>query len=122
MKIRQGFVSNSSSSSFICEISGRVESGMDLCLSDIEMTECENGHLFDDNYIIGQAPRDDSDAYHDWRYECPPANCPICSMNKIPDTLLLKYIIKSRDLKKSDIIRDIKASFNKFEQFKEFIS
>lgn len=46
MKYRSDFVTNSSSSSFVCEICGRTESGFDLCLSDVEMVECVNGHTF----------------------------------------------------------------------------
>jgi hypothetical protein len=45
MKKRNGFVSNSSSSSFICEVCGEEQSGMDMCLSDADMAECENGHI-----------------------------------------------------------------------------
>lgn len=37
MKFRSTFVTNSSSSSYVCEICGRTESGYDLGLSDCEM-------------------------------------------------------------------------------------
>ncbi len=53
MKRRQGFVSNSSSSSFICDVSGGVEGGYDLCLSEAEMYECANGHTFYEHYLVG---------------------------------------------------------------------
>lgn len=46
MKVRKGFVSNSSSSSFICDITGASESGIDVSLTDFEMVECVKGHTF----------------------------------------------------------------------------
>ena len=46
MKFRKDFVTNSSSSSFVCEICGAVESGMDASAYDLGMIECENGHVF----------------------------------------------------------------------------
>lgn len=46
MKFRKDFVTNSSSSSYVCEICGRNESGWDLGLSECEMMECINGHVF----------------------------------------------------------------------------
>lgn len=45
MKFRKGFVSNSSSSSFVCDLCGSSESGWDMSLSEAGMFECENGHL-----------------------------------------------------------------------------
>jgi hypothetical protein len=46
MKFRKDFVTNSSSSSYVCEICGRSETGFDLGISECEMMECVNGHIF----------------------------------------------------------------------------
>ncbi len=50
MKIRAGFVSNSSSSSFLCDVCSRTESGMDMSLSDAGMSQCINAHTFCDEH------------------------------------------------------------------------
>jgi hypothetical protein len=52
MKIRSGFVSNSSSSSFICDVCGHDASGWDLGLHDAEMYQCENGHTFCEDHAL----------------------------------------------------------------------
>ena len=52
MKYRKDFVTNSSSSSFICEICGRNESGFDLSLSDVGFAECVNGHIICEDELI----------------------------------------------------------------------
>ena len=44
MKIRTGFVSNSSSSSFLCDFCGNDVSGWDMGLSEAEMFQCVNHH------------------------------------------------------------------------------
>jgi len=40
------YVSNSSSSSFICDCCGHVEPDWDLGLDEANMKECVNGHIF----------------------------------------------------------------------------
>ena len=52
MKIRSGFVSNSSSSSFICDVCGQDVSGWDMGLYDAEMYECVNGHTFCEEHAL----------------------------------------------------------------------
>lgn len=52
MKIRKGFVSNSSSSSFVCDVCGYETSGWDLSLREAEMVECENGHTLCQEHVL----------------------------------------------------------------------
>jgi hypothetical protein len=54
MKVRSGFVSNSSSSSFICNVCGIMESGMDASAKDFDMSNCQNGHTFCNNHFVGK--------------------------------------------------------------------
>jgi len=51
MKIRRGFVSNSSSSSFICVICGAAEGGYDVSLEDCGMVECFNEHIMCEDHV-----------------------------------------------------------------------
>jgi len=52
MKIRKGFVSNSSSSSFVCDVCGQDVSGYDMSLREAEMYQCENGHTFCEDHAL----------------------------------------------------------------------
>ena len=45
MKIRKGFVTNSSSSSYVCEICHYADSTYDGGPEDVGMCECTNGHI-----------------------------------------------------------------------------
>ena len=61
MKYRLYLVSNSSSSSWICLVSGNVESGMDISLEDAGMYRCENDHTFGEDYLVNYNPQKDKD-------------------------------------------------------------
>ena len=81
MKIRNGFVSNSSSSSFICGFCGRTEIGYDLSIGEAEMLECVHGHCFCQHEMIGGYQESMFENY-DNRYEVPEQYCPICNRKK----------------------------------------
>lgn len=53
MKIRQGFVSNSSTTSFTCDVCGRTEAYHDsIHYTDLDFFKCENGHgLYEEHRI-----------------------------------------------------------------------
>ena len=56
MKIRYGFVSNSSSSSFTCDVCGNTESGYDASPEDCGMKRCKNDHTFCESDLVKGSP------------------------------------------------------------------
>lgn len=52
MKFRKDFVTNSSSSSFVCEICGAEGSGWDASVEDFDMFECVNGHVLCQEHML----------------------------------------------------------------------
>lgn len=151
MKKRLGFVSNSSSSSYTCDSCGNTESGMDLCLSDVSMMECVNGHIFcedhssfkfDDDRTIKEKKKimlddpdmevpsdvtDDKieDMYDEWtseaRYSVPASICPFCSLEGVTDPELIRYWLISTGVTREQVTEQIRQKFPSYEVFKAFI-
>jgi hypothetical protein len=46
MKFRLGFISNSSTCCFICNVCQDIAAGYDVNFKDYELWQCKNGHLF----------------------------------------------------------------------------
>ncbi len=82
MKRRMGFVSNSSSSSFVCDISGETtEAGYDS-YSELGICTCKKRH----NFFFGGYPKveawltdDENDQDGEQYYEVPEDICPVCN-------------------------------------------
>ena len=52
MKIRTSFVSNSSSSSYVCDITGEAFEVQDSCFRDAGLCQCPNGHVFKLEFLL----------------------------------------------------------------------
>lgn len=112
MKIRNGFVSNSSSSSFVCDVSGESVVYYDG-LSEIDAVTCEDGHSFFEDYLLdGWDEDEDFD-----RYEVKKKYCPICQMKHIMQNDLLEYTLIKLGGRKA-----VEEEIKKFKNYDEFIS
>jgi len=141
MKFRRGFVSNSSSSSFVCDVCGDTESGWDLCLSEAEMFNCENGHTVhkdccSENSSVEkflenaeeeeiEDPKnpgeyiENPDFNEESIYNVPAKYCPICSFEEITKDDALQFILNKLGISKEEIDKEIKEKFMG-KPFKEF--
>lgn len=131
MKFRKSFVTNSSSSSYICEYCGKEASGWDMSLSEAEMIECVNGHTVCEEcidsktlkYLYDNYADEDKDTYwEDWRYELPEKYCPICSFDVFLDSDILKFLEKFHSINMDDVKNEIKKNFKNYSDFKEKIN
>lgn len=125
MKIRYGFVSNSSSSSFTCNVCGETQSGMDMCLSDAYMFGCTNGHyvcnehkLKDNEELCREKYGDDFDVENS---EMPPELCPICQFQEFQNDDLLQFAVNMGLINLASLITDIRARFKTYKEFAEFL-
>lgn len=107
MKVRFGFVSNSSSSSFVCEICGHTETGYDASLEDVGFVQCEHAHIFCDEHVINT---DEGVEYEDEYDEYLKAkHCPICQFEEYSQSELVTYLVKEYNIPKDLVFSEIKA-------------
>lgn len=142
MKIRTGFVSNSSSSSFICSVCGEIQSGWDLSLDDAEMFCCENGHYVCNDHKIEptykqkeeilerMAPDIHGEGIDDkWdnfegdlgSYDHLEEECPCCQFKEFDNGDLASYFYKSRNLTKESLGEEMRGKFKSYKDFLEYI-
>uniref|UniRef100_A0A6M3LCM6 Uncharacterized protein n=1 Tax=viral metagenome TaxID=1070528 RepID=A0A6M3LCM6_9ZZZZ len=127
MKIRTKFVSNSSSSSFICDYCGHDESGWDLCLSEAAMVECTRGHTFCDEHlpkeiieVLNDEEQEDWD--EEWRYNLKKEHCPMCNFTIVENDVILRYLFWIYNTNKGAIVDTIREKFSNLETFNEKVN
>lgn len=105
MKIRTGFVSNSSSSSFCCPVCNIVESGWDGEY-DIPTFTCDDCWETMCGEHVGYDEEEDTHS------------CPLCSLEVITDSQLLEYIEKVNPKLSLDGVREeIKKKYKSVDAF-----
>lgn len=121
MKVRIGFVSNSSSSSFVCDVCGEEQSGWDMCLSEAEMSECVNGHTFCNDHKI-EAPdvEVNEDEDNDDSYDVPADKCPCCTFQVVSNWDLINFLLKEKGMTRDEVAKLLKEKFANYDEFREY--
>jgi len=117
MKVRKGFVSNSSSSSFVCDICGNVESERDAEPSDLGFVECVHGHTVCQDHIPNYDEIVDEGECESGGYEFPAEHCPICQLQEVARDDLVNYAFKKLKLSKDQLKAEIKTTFKTYDEF-----
>jgi len=133
LKIRKGFVSNSSSSSFICDVCGEAVSGMDMSLDEAEMYECENGHTFCRDHAtdkdeleeklnkLAEDDEEDTDSYYDAIYKIAEKYCPCCTFETVSPYDLTDCLLKKVGMSKEDVAKELRERFADFNTFSDYL-
>ena len=139
MKYRKDFVTNSSSSSYICEICGEVVSGMDASLRDCEMMQCINGHVFCADEALAKPSKTEmikmvlEDKYNkehyseqslnnmteerifdeilseDGYYDVPECVCPICQFIEYSEQDMSAFLLKEYGVPRDEVLKMVKT-------------
>lgn len=109
MKVRTGFVSNSSTTSFECDICGYSETYHDsISCSDFDVIYCEFGHCLCVHHIEEYFP-DVGDNYENEDGELSVEYCPFCQNILFTNKDLGLYLLKEHGVPKEEVFAYIKS-------------
>jgi len=108
MKTRNGFVSNSSTTSFICDICGETYTGWDACPQDdtYDCSLCENEHIICNSHLTSEVEYTRGD-FGDKVISA--KDCPICNFTTYAEREMVIYLEKTRGIKKEEVFDKVKA-------------
>ena len=109
MKKRSGFVSNSSTSSFVCNLCGEKYTGWDASPWDIDYGcyICPNAHVMCDEHItevLVCIPEDEED------YTISLEECPVCQFKAYSSVEMASYLLKTRKVSRDEVFAKIKEA------------
>lgn len=106
MKKRNGFVSNSSTTSYTCDLCGHTESGYDSSgIDDFGFWRCENDHtICFDCVSDDQIEPDDDDGF----YVVSSKFCPVCQFEYASNYDMQRYLKKVTGITEEEVFAEIK--------------
>lgn len=124
MKTRHALVSNSSSSSFICEACNGNEIINDGDFQNLPMFECENGHLI--HVDCGLIPEERNEFFHEeYRFgnsdDISAEYCPVCQFKVLTKDDKLRFFKMKTGITDEEILEYFKSNFEDMGDFYDFI-
>jgi len=111
MKIRNGFVSNSSTSSFICCVCGETYTGHDACPADFDCVQCENGHIICEEHLKFDNSELTEEQLNEIDYcgcSMHVLQCPVCQLDEYCDSEMAMYLEKTCGISRDEVFAKIK--------------
>lgn len=129
MKLRSGFVSNSSSSSYICEVCGDTFEAYDEGITHFSLVMCaDHDHLFCEVHRINpNIEADGHEAYTMYEYEddddrIDSKHCPICQLKTITEGMLLDYALHKLNVNRDALKAEISEWFSTCDELYDEIN
>jgi hypothetical protein len=116
VKYRVGFVSNSSSSSYLCDFCGVIRGGWDACLEELEMYRCVYDHVFCYDHVDGILETQEIDDEDTVLSE----SCPLCRFEAMSTNDLIDYLLIESKKHIKTVLEEVKKRFKNYGEFYEY--